>query len=62
MIAASSPLTAAILNLLPGLGTGYIYQRRWKAYWVNTLAFFLWVSIDLNRELSIDISDPAVSQ
>lgn len=34
MLAASAPWLAALLNLLPGLGTGYIYQRRWRAYWI----------------------------
>lgn len=35
ILAASSPGLAAALNLLPGLGTGYIYQRRWRAYWLT---------------------------
>lgn len=26
---------AVVLNLIPGLGTGYLYQRRWKAYWLT---------------------------
>ena len=21
---------------MPGLGTGYIYKRRWRAYWITT--------------------------
>jgi hypothetical protein len=24
--------------VLPGLGTGYLYQRRWRAYWVTATA------------------------
>ena len=51
-----------LLNLIPGLGTGYIYQRRWKAYWITTSISFAWVYFDLNRQLSIDMSDPASSQ
>ena len=36
ILAASSPWVAVVLNLLPGLGTGYIYQRRWRAYWISS--------------------------
>ncbi len=35
MLAASAPWLGALLNLLPGLGTGYVYQRRWRAWWIN---------------------------
>jgi len=36
VLAAASPVLAALLNVLPGLGTGYIYQRRWRAYWISS--------------------------
>lgn len=36
LLAASAPWLGGLLNLLPGLGTGYIYQRRWRAYWIST--------------------------
>ena len=36
ILAASSPWVAVVLNLVPGLGTGYIYQRRWRAYWISS--------------------------
>ncbi len=62
ILAASSPWLAALLNFIPGLGTGYIYQRRWKAYWITTFVSFIWVYFDLNRQLSLDISDPLNSQ
>ena len=62
IFACSSGWVAVVLNLLPGLGTGYIYQRRWKAYWITTFVSFAWVYFDLNRQLSIDPSDPANSQ
>ncbi len=62
ILASSSAWLAAFLNFLPGLGTGYIYQRRWKAYWITTFASFAWVYIDLNRQLNIDLSDPVNSQ
>ncbi len=24
------------LNVVPGLGNGYLYQRRWKEYWIKS--------------------------
>lgn len=46
VLAASSPWVAAGLNILPGLGTGYIYQRRWRAYWITALLGSLWLGVD----------------
>jgi ABC-type Na+ efflux pump permease subunit len=43
ILAASAPWLAACLNLLPGLGAGYIYQRRWRAYWLTALLASLWL-------------------
>jgi hypothetical protein len=42
VLAASAPWLAALLNLLPGLGSGYIYQRRWPAYWITSLLATAW--------------------
>jgi hypothetical protein len=36
ILAASAPWLGALLNVVPGLGGGYIYQRRWRAYWITT--------------------------
>lgn len=36
ILAASSGWVAVLLNLVPGLGTGYLYQRRWRAYWLTS--------------------------
>ena len=36
ILAASAGWVAVTLNVLPGLGTGYLYQRRWKAYWITS--------------------------
>ena len=36
ILAASAPWLGALLNVVPGLGSGYIYQRRWRAYWITT--------------------------
>ena len=30
------------LNVLPGLGAGYLYQRRWKAYWMTSALATTW--------------------
>lgn len=39
VLAASAPWLGALLNVLPGLGAGYLYQRRWIAWWLtNALA------------------------
>ncbi len=35
VLAASAGWVAVVLNVVPGLGAGYLYQRRWKAYWIN---------------------------
>ena len=29
-------------NVLPGLGAGYLYQRRWKAYWITSALATTW--------------------
>eukprot|EP01036_Dinobryon_divergens_P000506 gene506-639_t len=42
ILAASSVWLAAVLNVVPGLGTGYIYQRRWRAYWITTATSTGW--------------------
>ncbi len=62
IIASSSGWVAALLNFLPGIGTGYLYQRRWKPYWITTTISAAWVYLDLNRQYSIDTSDPASLQ
>ena len=35
ILAASSGWIATTLNFFPGLGTGYIYQRRWLPYFIT---------------------------
>ncbi len=42
MLAASAGWVAVILNIMPGLGVGYVYQRRWKAYWITALVATTW--------------------
>ena len=40
--AASAGWVAVTLNVLPGLGAGYLYQRRWKAYWTTSVLATTW--------------------
>tara|TARA_Y100001968_G_C18941582_1_gene518992 strand:- start:229 stop:555 length:327 start_codon:yes stop_codon:yes gene_type:complete len=35
ILAASNGWVATILNFLPGLGAGYLYQRRWVPYFIT---------------------------
>ena len=42
ILAASSGWVASTLNFLPGLGAGYIYQRRWVAYFLTAGAATAW--------------------
>ena len=42
ILASSKGWVAAFLNFLPGLGSGYLYQRRWKPYFLTIVAVTLW--------------------
>ena len=42
ILAASAGWVAVLLNVVPGLGAGYLYQRRWKAYWITSLLASAW--------------------
>jgi len=42
ILAASAGWVAVVLNVVPGLGAGYLYQRRWKAYWLTSLLATAW--------------------
>lgn len=42
ILAASAGWVAVVLNVLPGLGAGYLYQRRWKAYWMTSAVATAW--------------------
>ncbi len=47
VLASSSGWVASILNFLPGLGTGYIYQRRWLPYFLTTGAVIIWFALGI---------------
>ena len=42
ILAASAGWVAVLLNVIPGLGAGYLYQRRWKAYWITSALGTTW--------------------
>jgi hypothetical protein len=42
ILAASAGWVAVLLNVFPGLGTGYLYQRRWRAYWITSALASAW--------------------
>jgi hypothetical protein len=42
ILAASAGWVAVLLNVIPGLGAGYLYQRRWKAYWITSVLATAW--------------------
>ena len=42
ILAASSGWVATTLNFLPGLGAGYLYQRRWIPYFATGGAATAW--------------------
>ncbi|MDA7677447.1 hypothetical protein N8561_01005 [bacterium] len=44
ILAASSAWVAVALNVVPGLGTGYLYQRRWRAYWITAVGNGAWLA------------------
>ena len=44
-LACSAPWLAALLNVLPGLGAGYLYQRRWRPYWITSALSTSWFAL-----------------
>ena len=45
ILASSKGWVASLLNLLPGLGSGYLYQRRWKPYFFTIAASTAWFAL-----------------
>ena len=45
ILASSRGWVASILDFLPGLGSGYLYQRRWKAYFLTIAASTTWFAL-----------------
>ena len=47
VLASSSGWVASLLNFLPGIGAGYLYQRRWLPYFINTGLVITWFVIGI---------------
>ena len=45
ILASSKGWVASFLNFLPGLGSGYLYQRRWKAYFFTITVSTAWFAL-----------------
>ena len=45
ILASSSGWVATTLNFLPGLGAGYLYQRRWIPYFITAGTATAWFAI-----------------
>jgi len=45
ILASSKGWVASFLNFLPGLGSGYLYQRRWKPYFFTITASTAWFTL-----------------
>ena len=43
----SSGWVASLLNFLPGVGAGYLYQRRWLPYFITIGAVTAWFVIGI---------------
>ena len=42
ILSSSKGWVASFLNFLPGLGSGYLYQRRWKPYFLTIATTTSW--------------------
>ena len=47
ILASSKGGIASILNFLPGIGSGYLYQRRWKPYFLTVATNTSWFALGL---------------
>ena len=45
ILATSKGWVASFLNFFPGLGSGYLYQRRWKPYFFTITASTAWFAL-----------------
>ena len=45
ILACSKGWVASFLNFIPGLGSGYLYQRRWKPYFLTIAATTSWLAL-----------------
>ena len=47
ILASSKGWVASFLNFLPGLGSGYLYQRRWKPYFFSITVSTAWFALGI---------------
>ena len=47
ILASSKGWVASFLNFLPGLGSGYLYQRRWKPYFFTISTSTAWFALGI---------------
>ena len=47
ILASSQGWVASLLNLLPGIGSGYLYQRRWKPHFFTITASTVWFALGI---------------
>ena len=45
ILASTQGWIASFLNFLPGIGSGYLYQRRWKPYFLTIAATTSWFAL-----------------
>ena len=62
ILAASAGWVAVLLNVVPGLGAGYLYQRRWREYWITSLAATAWLLAGALLGRGADADAEAINQ
>ena len=45
ILASSSGWIGSFLNFFPGLGSGYLYQRRWRPYFLTIASSTAWFAL-----------------
>ncbi|MFN9548208.1 MAG: hypothetical protein ACK6AD_14280 [Cyanobacteriota bacterium] len=62
ILASSAGWVAVVLNVIPGLGAGYLYQRRWKAYWITSALATAWFVLGAYGAQNADAAAEAQNQ
>lgn len=62
ILAASAGWVAVTLNVVPGLGAGYLYQRRWKAYWITSVLATTWFVLGAVLGQEADVAEEIQNQ
>ncbi len=47
ILSSSKGWIASFLNFIPGLGSGYLYQRRWKPYFFTIISSTAWFALGI---------------